>query len=194
MVGSGAFTVNVTLMLVEPVPVPVPLTRRVARYVPTPKFASRGVAVTVSEAVPVVGVVPLVGETESQLLPAVICAVKPRFCPPPETLTVCGAGSVPPAWYVNDSGVAVAVTVAAACTRRVTGIVTTVPPFGVMVTVAVYGIDDGVRLIGATGTTKKVAGVRRVEPFETPGDSQVALLWIVNKTPADPDALVTCRV
>jgi hypothetical protein len=29
--------------------------------VPTPKFASRGVAVTVSAAVPVVGVVPLAG-------------------------------------------------------------------------------------------------------------------------------------
>jgi len=163
-------------------------------YEPTPKFASRGVAVTVSVAVPVAGVVPLAGETESQLLPAVTCAVKPRLCPPPETLTVCGDGSAPPAWYVNDSGVVGAVTVAAACTRRVTGIVTTVPPFGVMVMVAVYGIDDGVRLIGVTRLTEKVSGVRRVEPFETPGESQLALLWIVNKTPADPCALVTCKV
>ena len=90
MVGSGAVTVRVTLMLVEPVAVPVPLTRMVPMYEPAPRVASRGVAVTVSAAVPVVGVVPLVGDTESQLLPLVTCAVKPRLCPPPETLTVCG--------------------------------------------------------------------------------------------------------
>jgi hypothetical protein len=92
---------------------------------PTPKFASRGVAVTVNVAVPVVGVVPLAGETESQLPPVLVAvAVKPRLCPPPETLTVCGDGSVPPAWNVNDSGVAVAVTVAAACTVRYTVTIT----------------------------------------------------------------------
>jgi hypothetical protein len=101
-------------------------------------FAPRvpGVAVTVSAVVPVVGVVPLGGETESQLLPDVTVAVKAKACPPPETLIVCVAGLVPPTWYVNVSGVDVAVTVGAACTVTVTGTVTAVPPVGVMVMVA----------------------------------------------------------
>jgi hypothetical protein len=56
-----------------------------------------GVAVTVSAADPVVGVVPLVGDTESQLLPLVTWAEKLKTCPPPETFTVPGDGFAPPA-------------------------------------------------------------------------------------------------
>src|ERR1039458_6468761 len=94
MVGSGAVTVRVTLMLVEPVAVPAPLTRIAPLYVPAPSVP--GVAVTVTAAVPVVGVVPLVGDTESQLLPLVTAAVKLRATPPPETVNVAGVGLGPP--------------------------------------------------------------------------------------------------
>src|ERR1039458_5396354 len=119
MVGSGAVTVRVTLMLVEPVAVPAPLTRIAPLYVPAPSVP--GVAVTVTAAVPVVGVVPLVGDTESQLLPLVTAAVKLRATPPPETVNVAGVGLVPPAWYENDSVVAeVTVIVGAAVTVMLT--------------------------------------------------------------------------
>jgi len=138
MVGSGAVTVNVTLMLVEPVPVPVPLTRSVPMYEPTPNVCLQGSRRHRQCGRPRGRCGPARGRNGKPVAPAVTCAVKPRLCPPPETLTVCGDGSAPPAWYVNDSGVVGAVTVAAACTRRVTGIVTTVPPLGVMVMVAVY--------------------------------------------------------
>src|SRR5664280_449255 len=96
MVGSGAVTVRVALMLVEPVAVPVPLTRMVPVYDPAPSVP--GDAVTVSAPVPVVGVVPHVGDTESQLLPLVTAAVKSRLAPPPETFTVAGVGFALPAW------------------------------------------------------------------------------------------------
>ena len=135
MVGSGADTVRVTLMVVEPVAAPVALTTMVPVYVFALRFA--GFTVTVTGVVPVVAVVPLVGDTESQLLPVVACAVKPRLCPPPETFTVCVEGFAPPTWYVNVSVVGVAVTVGAACTVRLTVTDTTVPPVGVIVMVAV---------------------------------------------------------
>jgi hypothetical protein len=96
MVGSGAVTVRVTVMLVEPVAAPVPLTRMVPLYEPATR--PPGVAVTVSAADPVVGVVPLVSDTESQLLPLVTCAAKPKICPPPETFTVSGDGFAPLTW------------------------------------------------------------------------------------------------
>jgi hypothetical protein len=85
----------------------------------------------------VVGVVPLAGDTESQVLPLVTCAEKLRLAPPPETFTVAGVGFALPAWYENDSVVVdITVTVGAAVTVRLTGRDTTVPPFGVMVMVA----------------------------------------------------------
>jgi len=96
MVGGGAVTVRVTVMLAEPVAVPVPLTRMAPLYDPGPRFP--GVAVTVRAAVPVVGVVPLVGDTETQLLPLVTWAAKVKTCPPPETFTVPGDGFAPPTW------------------------------------------------------------------------------------------------
>jgi hypothetical protein len=95
-----------------------------------------GVTVTVSGVVPVVGVIPLVGETESQSLPLVTIAVKARACPPPETLIVAGVGLALPAWYAKESVVVVTVTVGAAVTVRLTGTVTTVPPVGVIVMLA----------------------------------------------------------
>ena len=122
-------------MLVEPVAVPVPLTRMAPLYVPAPRVP--GVAVTVIAAVPVAGVVPLVGDTVSQLLPLVTAAEKPRICPPPEIVIVTGVGLVPPAWYENDSVVGdVTVTVGAAATVRVTVTYTGNPPVGEMVMVA----------------------------------------------------------
>src|ERR1035437_8447033 len=96
MVGSGAVTARFTLMLVEPVPAPVPLIRMVPIYWAATRFP--GVTVTVSVAVPVVGVVPLVGDTESQSLPLVTAAEQPRLAPPPEIFTVPGAGLALPAW------------------------------------------------------------------------------------------------
>ena len=196
MVGSGAVTARFTLMTVEPVAPPAPLIRMVPIYWAATRFA--GVTVTVSVAAPVAGVVPLVGDTESQSLPLVTAAEKPRLAPPPEIFTVPGVGFALPAWYENDSVVAdVTVTVAAACTVRLTGTVTTVPPFGVMVMVALYGVDDGVRVIGVTMATVKpglFTGVFSEVPFVTPAESQVALLAIVNETGADPDVLTTCKV
>ena len=63
MVGSGAVTTRFTDMLLEPV-VPVPATTMVPVYVPAPSVP--GVAVTVRDAVPVVGVVPLVAHLISE--------------------------------------------------------------------------------------------------------------------------------
>jgi hypothetical protein len=122
-------------MTVEPVAPPAPLIRMVPIYWAATRFP--GVTVTVSVAVPVAGVVPLVGDTVSQLLPLVTAAEKPRICPPPEIVIVTGVGLVPPAWYENDSVVGdVTVTVGAAATVRVTVTYTGNPPVGEMVMVA----------------------------------------------------------
>jgi hypothetical protein len=47
---------------------------------------------------------------------------------------------------------------------------------------------------GFTTPTLNVTGVTREAPLTTPAESQEALLEIVNETPADPDALATCKV
>jgi hypothetical protein len=150
-----------------------------------------GVTVTVSAAVPVVSVVPLAGETESQLLPLVTCAEKPKADPPPDTFTVPGVGFVPPAWYENDSVVGVALTAGAGVTVRLTGAVTTVPPVGVMVMVPLY--CPAARLLGFTTLTVRVAGVLIEMPLVTPGESQMALLATVNMTTGTA-VLDTCKV
>jgi hypothetical protein len=87
--------------------------------------------------VPEVLVVPLVGETASQLLPVEVeaVAVKGRAAPLPETLMVCAAGAVPPEVKVNVRLVGDAETVAAGVSVKVTGKVTAWPPVGVIVTV-----------------------------------------------------------
>ena len=123
-------------MLVEPVAVPVPLTRMVPSIRARAQVAP-GVAVTVSAAVPVVGVVPLVGDTESQLLATRDLRRKAQALPAAGN-THRSRCRVRAARLVRkrQRRRGVAVTVAAACTVRLTGTVTTVPPFGVMVMVA----------------------------------------------------------
>src|SRR5271157_2752234 len=140
MVGSGAVTTRVALIVIDPPAPPVPLTTMLPGYEPAPSVP--GVAATVSEAVPVVGVVPLMGVTESQV-PLVTAAEKAMAAPPPETVMVCVDGLTPPAWYWNVRMVGdVTLMVGAAVTVKLTGTVTaTIPfvpvPFGVTVMVAV---------------------------------------------------------
>ena len=94
MVGIGAVTANVTLTMVLPVAVPVPAMVIEPLYV-CPAFRFDGLAVTVRLNVPVFGVVPEVGETESQ--PELeVDTVKFAAAPPPETATVCVGGFEPP--------------------------------------------------------------------------------------------------
>ncbi len=88
-VGSGAVTLSVTLMVDVPVVLPLPLTVIVPLYVPA--FRLPGVTVTERLA----GLVPLVGETASQLPVLLAEAVK---LPVPDTCKLPGDGVWPPAW------------------------------------------------------------------------------------------------
>jgi hypothetical protein len=119
IVAGGAVTVSVTLTLVDPVAPPAALTRTVPLYEPAPRLP--GATVTVSAATPVVGVVPLVGDTDSQLPPLVTCAEKPKLDPPPDTFTIPGDGFMPPTWYEKLNWEGVTVIVDAACTVNVIG-------------------------------------------------------------------------
>src|SRR5215831_1934809 len=93
IVGSGALTVRLTLIVVEPGAPPEPATTIVPVYgVDDAARLSRFVSDTVSGVVPVAGVVPLVGFTTSQLPVEVAVAVKPSAPPLPETLMVCDCG------------------------------------------------------------------------------------------------------
>ena len=92
MVGSGAVTFRVTLTLVEPGAPPEPATRTVPVYVPVERPA------VLIETFTVPGVVPLAGETTSQLPVLDAVAVKARAAEPPAvTLSGCDAGAASPA-------------------------------------------------------------------------------------------------
>jgi hypothetical protein len=160
MVGIGAVTANVTLTMVLPV-APVPAATVIEPLYVCPAFRFDGLAVTVRLNVPVFGVVPLVGVTESQPVLEVV-TVKFAAPPPPETATVCVGGFEPPTEYVNPSVVGVADTTGKPAIANVTFTTTAVPPLGVIVKVAVYGVADAARPFGFAVTTR-LYGVETVE-------------------------------
>ena len=99
MVGTGAETTNVTLMMVLPVDVPVPAMVIEPLYVVA--FRPVGLAVTVMLNVPVFGVVPdnvpvlgvgLDADDNCSQPELDGIAVNVAAAPPPETATVCVGG------------------------------------------------------------------------------------------------------
>jgi hypothetical protein len=112
MIGGGGLiiTVNVTLIVVEPVAPFVPVTIRVPLYVPVPS------PIGATETESVLGVTVEVGVTKSQP-PFCAVTVVAKLSPVevPDTCTDAGAGIEPGDWYVKFRLVGEAVTIDGDC-------------------------------------------------------------------------------
>jgi hypothetical protein len=141
-------------------------------------------AVTVRLYVPVFGVVHGVvavqfGETVSQ--PELeVDTEKVAAAPPPVTATVWFDGFEPPTEYVNASVVGVADTTGRPEIANVAFTTVGVPPLGVIVKLAAYGVADAARPLGFAVTIRLYG----VETVEVPAlvVSQLAELVTVKKT------------
>jgi len=91
---------------------------------------------------------------------------------------------------VNESVVGVADTTGKPAIANVTFTTTAVPPFGAIVKVAAYGVDDAARPLGFAVTVS----VYGVDAEFTLVVSQLAELVTVKETPDEPLALAIAKV